>query len=74
VHRVWQVAGVLEDKSAAQRLCAEYGGRRVVLPVRVVALQARIRELSRGGMSRRKLRAWMQQRRVHQVLADDIKS
>jgi hypothetical protein len=44
------LADVLGDKNAAQWLCTEYGGLRVILPVRVVALQARVRELHRGGM------------------------
>ena len=69
------LADVLEDKKAADRLCVEYGGLRVILPVRVIALQARVRELHRGGIKPPEIARALgcTERRVYQVLAENIK-
>lgn len=67
------LAETLHDATAAEKLCVEFGGLRIVMPVRIVQVRARIRELSRAGLNAPQIARQLgtAERYVYRVLAEN---
>lgn len=68
------LAETLHDGRAAEKLCVEFGGLRIVMPVRIVQVKARIRELARAGLGAPQIARELgtAERYVYEVLAKII--
>jgi hypothetical protein len=73
--RFEMVAGEIGDRAAADRFCTEYGGLRVTLPLHLVRVKARIRELAGTGLSPLQIASELRcsERYVYAVLAEKLR-